>query len=108
MDKLGYIKDIENTVKKCGGEITEISPLQNIANSLNPTACFVIEPSLNTGKFPADLFFTYPGTDYLLRKKSNYWFSSDLGVIFSEINEIPVLKKDKAFLASSIIGLGDG
>jgi SAM-dependent methyltransferase len=41
MDKLGYIRDIEGQAQALGGAVLDIVPLRNIANPLNPTACYV-------------------------------------------------------------------
>ena len=50
MDRLGYIKDIEGTVLKLGGKVVDIVPIKNTSNSLNPTACFIIEPPIKNVK----------------------------------------------------------
>ena len=103
MDRLGYIKDIEETAENLGGRIIDVIPIKKVLNPLNLPACFVIEPSRNdiTNEHNADRF-TVPGTDFPLTLDEEFLTSTDTGLVFPILKEIPILKEDAAILATSL------
>lgn len=105
MEKLGYIKNIEETVAALGGVIIDVVPMINIANRLNPTACFVIEPPRAISQPASIPRFTAPGTDYLLSEEPGYLGSKNTGLLFPILRGIPMLKKGNAILANSYFDL---
>ncbi|WP_346911516.1 class I SAM-dependent methyltransferase [uncultured Roseibium sp.] len=106
MDRLGYIKDIEGAVAKLGGSLLDVVPVPNVANPLNPTACYVIEPAkndfLSVGPSGERAAFTVPGTAFELMKTDGFWYSKETGLAFPELKGIPVLKSDNGILASHL------
>ena len=101
MDRLGYIKDIEGMVSKLGGKVLDGIPIQNIGNPLNPTACYIIEPPIQSVKHLDAVTFCVPGTNFKLEADGQYLFSKDTGLVFPILDEIAVLKTTSAILATS-------
>ncbi len=105
MNRLGYIKELESTVKKLGGTVHDVTLIKNTENPLNPTACYVIEPPfdecphIKTG----DLHYTVSGTEYELIEDGDFLLSVDTGLVFPILKDIPVLKENSAILATSLI-----
>ena len=103
MDKLGYIKDMEGSVKALGGKLIDFKLLKNPVNKINPTACFVISPPLdNFDKVQSDLKLSVPGTNFPLRLSNGFMVSEDTGLVFPILDKIPVLKEDAAILATGM------
>jgi ubiquinone/menaquinone biosynthesis C-methylase UbiE len=44
MDRLGYIKNMDEVVQKLGGKLIDKIKILNTINPLNPTVCFIITP----------------------------------------------------------------
>jgi len=101
MDKLGYIKGIEDKVSKLGGNILDVIPIKNIDNPLNPTACYIIEPPSHNLEELELVKLCVPGTNFILETDGQYMFSKDTGLVFPILNKIPVLKTKSAILATS-------
>ena len=81
MDRLGYIKNIQEETMDLGGSVLEIIPLKNIVNPLNPTACYIIEPPLSKiDSTENNANFCVPGTDFCLQKYETYMVSKDTGL----------------------------
>lgn len=102
MERLGYIRGLENTVKALGGSMIDFCPMKTVGNPLNPTACFVIEPAkidsnenLGNGNI-----YTVPGTSFELISMEDVFFAKEYGVAFPKINGLPVLRHDAAILAT--------
>jgi SAM-dependent methyltransferase len=107
MDKLGYIKNIDGTIKELNGKILEKIIIKNPSNSLNPTVCFVVSPpKTNTNMKYKNLhkknIFSVPGTDFDITKIDNFYFSNATGLCFPIIKSIPILKSNIAILASCL------
>jgi hypothetical protein len=107
MDKLGYIKNIDKTIKKLKGKILEKIIIKNPSNSLNPTVCFVVSPpkTINVAKYKnlnKKNIFTVPGTDFNITKIDNFYHSNATGLCFPILKSIPILKSNNAILASCL------
>jgi len=102
MDRLGYIKGLDQAVERLGGKLLERKKFDNIINPLNPTTCFVIEPPVSgVQNNPA---FSVPGTSHLLDAKvDEFLFSNRVGVCFPVLKDVPSLKPANAILASSLL-----
>lgn len=108
MDKLGYIKNIQGITKSLGGVIEEFVQIKNIANPLNPTACFVIRPpetqdNENNKQKCVEPEFTVPGSNSTLRKIDEFYFSEYTGLCYPILKGIPVIKSNCALLATALI-----
>lgn len=102
MDKLGYIKGIEKEVKALGGKVLDVRLLKNIDNPLNPTACYVIEvPDKELSSIVLKEILSAPGTDFLLERGDGFYSSSDTGLLFPIIKDIPILKFNSSILGSA-------
>lgn len=102
MERLGYIRDLAGTVRRLGGRMLDQRPLQHVANPLNPTACFVIEPPDAAPRAAAGGGFSVPGTALPLTPMAGFHFSPDTGLCFPVLQGVPVLKRDAAILASAL------
>jgi len=104
MDKLGYIKGMDEVVRSLGGRVVDFKRMPTIANPLNPTACFIIEPpTINETKRVLNTdIFTLPGTSLLLEKHEGFFVSKESGLAFPVLKSIPVLKTDNAVLATAL------
>ena len=101
MDNLGYIKNIEGEVKSLGGKVVNVIPMSIVGNPLNPTACYVIEPPEDLSKPLNEPAYSVPGTDLEIEKIGSFMSSKDTGLIFPILDEIPVLRTNKAILATA-------
>ena len=103
MEKLGYIKDIEGTVKSLGGRVLDIQLIKNVGNTLNPTACFVIEPPKLVSEVDHNKpRFSVPGTDFLLNREGQFFTSLDTGLLFPVLHDIPILKSEVGILGTAL------
>lgn len=102
MDNLGYIKDLEGSVRRLGGELEKAVSIKNISNPLNPTMCYVVKaPEIAILSDENEFTFTVPGTDFPLRKRDGFYVSENTGLVFPELEGIPILKSNAGILASS-------
>ncbi len=102
MDSLGYIKGVEEEVTKLGGRVTEINPIVNAGNPLNPTACYVIEPPSTFSNIALNKpVFCVPGTNFTLKDSGGFLASEDTGLLFPVLENIPVLRSKSAILATA-------
>lgn len=101
MDSLGYVKNIKGEVEKLGGAVKDIIPIQNVANPLNPTACYVIEPPIRTCVPPNKPVYCVPGTNFKLTSDGLFLSSEDTGLIFPILDDIPILRSASAILATA-------
>lgn len=104
MDKLGYIKNVEDVVKKLGGRLDERVIIENVNNPLNPTVCYVITPPpVNFIESVVEAsIFSVPGANMRLDRVDGFYFSNDTGLCFPILKNIPILKSSCAILASSL------
>ena len=102
MDRLGYIKNIEREVDILGGKVVEVIPIVKIENSLNPTACYIIEPP-ETKQEPIShkTVLCVPGADLELSMGETFMESSNTGLLFPVLDGIPILIAKAAILASA-------
>lgn len=102
MDKLGYIKGVETEVVRLGGRVTDIIPITNTSNPLNPTACYVIEPPSNSSNIEIDkAILCVPGTNFRLKDSGTFLVSEDTGLLFPVLENIPILLSKSAILATA-------
>lgn len=103
MDRLGYAKNLRETISDLGGTLTDVIPLSNLGNPLNPTAAYIIQlDSLpHPSRYPSALF-SDPGADTLLQQYETYFFSNESGLSYPIIAGIPVLRSNAAVLTSAM------
>ena len=100
MDRLGYIRGMEEALTRAGASLKAMIPLNNVANPLNPTVCFVAD--VPEKKDVGITTFTVPGTDYPLMSSDGVMFSAETGYAFPVLRGIPVLRSNAAILASAM------
>ncbi len=101
MDSLGYIKNIEQEVRKLGGIIDDVIPIEHVRNPLNPKACYVITPPECDQAWICEPLYCVPGSDFSLTNDGNFMLSKDTGLVFPILDEIPVLRESAAILATA-------
>jgi ubiquinone/menaquinone biosynthesis C-methylase UbiE len=102
METLGYVRGLQATAIELGAKVVCVTPLANIANPLNPTAAFVLEPPSNSTGTANNLVFCDPGSSSNLIKRENYLFSPERGVSYPIIEGIPILRSSAAVLTSAL------
>ena len=108
MEKHGYIKNLEDVVKKMGGQLLDVIEIKNSTNKLNPTFCYIVIPPTAKHKNSIaqqdyiEQFFTVPGTDIPLEYFEQSYFSIEYGLYYPTIKSIPILKSKSAILASAL------
>jgi ubiquinone/menaquinone biosynthesis C-methylase UbiE len=107
MDKLGYIKNVESVVSELGGKVIDkivIKTSDLVNHPLNPTVCYVIKPpsTLIQRTTIAEEGFTVPGTNFPLHQIDTYYVSSQIGLCYPILKNIPVLKSNCSILATSL------
>ncbi len=95
-----FVKDLEPYIKKNGGSLIKKIKIENPFNPLNATACYVIE--LKKKRRNRNITFTFPGENFSLIKKNNFYLSNHFGVSFPILKDIPILRKENAILSSII------
>ena len=104
MDSLGYIKNLHTEVEKLGGRLVERLDIKNIENPLNPTSCFIIEPSrvdLASDMNDSQLICE-PLTHHELKKIENFLYSEKTGLCYPVIKSIPILRSDCCVLTTAL------
>lgn len=104
MDRLGYIKNVEEVVSELGGKVIDKIAIKHTSNPLNPTACFIITPPTSDShaiKNSEDIF-SVPGTNIPLKKIEDFYFSSETGLCYPILKNVPVLKSNCSILATSL------
>lgn len=106
MDRLGYIKGIQETAENLGGKLIEQIKIENITNRLNPTYCFIITPPPTeidpTTNIDASCAFSLPGTNIPLKEFTNYLFSFQTGLYYPKVKGIPILNNNSSILATAL------
>jgi uncharacterized protein YbaR (Trm112 family) len=105
MERLGYVRDLPGAITALGAQFNAVIPIVNVANPLNPTAAYVIDPPV-IGNTPSNEvitpeIFADPGTNDPLRRDPDSYFSTRQGVSYPIIQGIPVLRSDKAVLTTA-------
>jgi len=102
MDRHGYIKNVEGSVRQLGGKVLEFKLLKNILNPLNPTGYFLIEPSGDSsGKERTTPEFSIPGTDLPLSTEGMFLGSPETGLLFPVLEGIPLLRREYGILGTA-------
>jgi uncharacterized protein YbaR (Trm112 family) len=102
MEKLGYVRGLEATATGLGAKVLDVVPLTNIANPINPTAAFILEPPSSAARRGNVLMFSDPGSSSPLVKRDSYYFSPERGVAYPIIEGIPILRSSAAVLTSAL------
>ena len=105
MEDLGYIRDLDAVISSVGGKVLEKVKVINVANALNPTMCYVIQPPKVDSRLEYmvnSVNFSIPGTSVPLTRFSESYYSKQTGLTFPILREIPILREDCAFLATAL------
>lgn len=103
MEQLGYIRDVDGTVAALGGTLVAKTLIHNTSNPLNPTACYVITPpAAPMAAQDMAVTFSVPGTNHVLERIDDFYFSRETGLCYPVLKTIPILKSSAAILATSL------
>lgn len=104
MDRLGYIKGIEQKVALLGGKVHDVTLMKHVS-ICNPTACYVVEPpdTETSHAVTVHVNFSVPGTDFRLHTHDGFLLSEDTGIIYPVLDGIPILKKQNGILATKLV-----
>jgi len=103
MDSHGYVRDLPQHIEEAGGRIVSVEPLPNPWNPLNPTYCYVVEPThASKSVSTVDGRFLCPRSGSLLQSFNNYLWSHEGGWAYPEIDGIPCLRQKNALLMSHL------
>lgn len=101
MQRLGYIRNLEETIADCGGELIEFVKLPMAANTLNHTHCYVVKPNIRDGfvisPIPKPPFVCPRGMDPLDMKANGCILSSTGLLAYPLVSGIPLLRSHLAF-----------
>lgn len=105
MDRLGYIKGVDDVIAELGGTLLDKVIITNVGNPLNPTVGFVIAPPGHGHAFASrneanSASFSVPGTNMRLEPVDNFYFSKETGLCYPVLKGIPILKSNAAVLAT--------
>lgn len=101
MEHLGYVKGLPDVIKSIGARLIDVIPFAHSFNPLNPTHAYIIEvPQDSCTNALPDVSFTLPGSDLILERHSDCYYSKNEGLSYPIISDIPVLKKESAILSS--------
>lgn len=102
MNRLGYIRGLEDEVVRLGGTVEQVIPFEAVANKLNPTFAFVIAPPPKRELPVRTRHFAVPGTSFPLVEGLGYLHSPDTGLTYPILNNFPILRPSTAILASGL------
>ena len=99
MDRLGYVKGLEQTARDLGFEVIDNRPLQTSMNPLNPTSVLVI-------KKPAALVpqpeYACPSSKLKLQRFDTCFYSNEYLCAYPIIEGLPCLRQSAAVISSKL------
>ena len=102
MKSLGYILDLEKTITKLGGKIQFKHIMLNNYNKLNKAIILIVSvPQFYQFfelKNKLNYNYTYPGSNYIMKKKKSFFFSKESGFLFPVVDNVPVLLEESRIL----------
>jgi ubiquinone/menaquinone biosynthesis C-methylase UbiE len=112
MKSLGYIFDLEETIKNLGGKIIAERITSHNYNELNKSKMLIVIPpdlsrNIKSSKLDSlvgNYEFTFPGTDFNLVEKDGFLLSKESNFIFPIVDGIPILLEENRILASKFSG----
>jgi ubiquinone/menaquinone biosynthesis C-methylase UbiE len=99
MRSLGYIRGLPECIRRLGGVLESCTPLQNVANHLNPTFCYVINlEKENKSRREVRTPFACPSSGTKLFRHNGFFWSEEGGYAYPIIDGIPILRKQAGIL----------
>lgn len=106
MDRHGYVTGLEAAAVDAGASVRRVVRLEGSGNPLNPTFFFEIEPARTVGghaaKRPCSLRWCCPQTHEPLDDLGDCWHAAASGIAYPSIAGIPVLRAEKAVIATQL------
>ena len=100
MDRLGYVRDLPETLKRLGYPARCVERWPHNSNPLNEAALIVVDKKPATAG--AIVQFVSPVSGNALVERTDCWFCPEDGHAFPIINGIPCLTVESAVLASKL------
>ncbi|MCZ8344733.1 MAG: methyltransferase domain-containing protein [Leptospira sp.] len=99
----GYVRGLRDTAEKLGANVADYRLLEVFGNQLNPSAVLTLTKKFDTMKSRSkDDFWVCPITSFPLEKKRDLFFSSDAGLAYPILRDIPLLRAEHAIIASRL------
>ena len=106
MERLGYIFNLEEKIEKLGGVILKRKDIKNNYNNLNKARILVVKPPSQKNypnkSFSRAVELTVPGSNFELNEDGEFLYSTDTGLAFPILKDIPILLLEKAILSSQL------
>ncbi|MGB3589811.1 MAG: methyltransferase domain-containing protein [Tunicatimonas sp.] len=99
IDKMGYVKNLEETIRALGYNVVESRPLEYSGNPLNPTGLIVIEKQKDSSK-KIENPFACPVTKHVVTDMQDCLFSQNSLLAYPIISGIPCLLSQNAVVAT--------
>ncbi len=104
MNNHGYVRNLEDSIKKAGCVLEDIIKLEHSMNLLNPTYAFVIRPSGSNGEnLHEDNPFACPYSLTELTRRDSCFYSVKSLMAYPIIEGIPLLRVQNGIVASHMI-----
>ena len=98
MGSLGYVRELPIRIIEAGGVLSDVTLLTHSLNPLNPTAAYIIDPPKIDPQSLSGFYFVCPKSRERLNRYSGYYWSSEGGYAYPDIEGVPVLKESNAIL----------
>jgi hypothetical protein len=103
MEQHGYVRDLPQHIQAAGGRLVSVQALPNPLSSMNPTYCYLVEPSAQESPPSfADQVFQCPRSGMPLQKHQSCWWSQEGGWAYPEIDGISCLREKHGVLMSHV------
>jgi uncharacterized protein YbaR (Trm112 family) len=99
MDKLGYVKGLEQAARELGFDVVENRPLQHSMSPLNPTSVLVIRKEASVAPKPV---YACPKSKRELTRFDSCFYSNEQLAAYPVIEGIPCLRSSAAIVASKL------
>lgn len=103
MDKHGYVKGLSRIAKEKNWHIIVDEPFGISLNVANPTGLLVIQKDAKTNDLFEELTYRCPVTYTEIKKVGNAYFSPQSMLAYPIMNDIALLRKENAILASKML-----
>ena len=103
MSHHGYVKQLKETALKLGASVEYFELLKKCGNKLNPSGVIVLTKSIKKINHIQKLICPITKTE--LVNHGSFCFSSDSGLIYPIIKDIPILCSENAILGSKMTDL---
>jgi uncharacterized protein YbaR (Trm112 family) len=106
MEALGYIRNLPESIERCGGRIERSLQMPTATNPLNPTWAYIVRAPAGSGRNTGTSIWACPRTGGPMRHDASCFFSPHSGCAYPIIDDTPILKPDAAVRAFAMATRG--